>query len=75
MRVNCYNACSLPIESVPVGDTFYYEDVLYLKVCLDVPQYSSGEPYRAVDLARGIVVTFPDGSLTVTKADATVVCE
>lgn len=32
MRIDCYNACACNVSSVEYGDTFYYEDRLYIKV-------------------------------------------
>lgn len=32
MRVNCYNATECSVAEVEVGNTFYLESVLYIKV-------------------------------------------
>ena len=36
MRVDCYNACECPINSVEYGDTFYFNDTVCMRVNVDV---------------------------------------
>lgn len=73
MKVDCYNACSLPIDYVAIGDVFYFNDVLYLKVTTEqIPM--TDRMQLAVDLSRGVVTSF-DSDTIVTKAEARVVCE
>lgn len=78
MRVNCYNACSQPLHDVSVGDVFYHDDILYMRVSIETPivvmEPPSFDPITAVDLARGVVTCFDSGTI-VTKAEASVVCE
>lgn len=55
-----------------VGDTFYYDDRLYLRVC---DRRESGIVLNAVDLERNRICYFDSTPATVHKVDAGVIVE
>lgn len=57
MKIDCYDACKCSVIDIAIGDTFYYNDNLYLRIDgfpnLDAKAASK---VWAVDLGKGLVV-------------------
>ena len=67
MRVNCYNATACPLQDILVGDTFYLNNELCIKVAPNNVDVFATEQDRCfvVELSRGILKSV--------KADAPVI--
>lgn len=73
MKVDCYNACECPVKDIEVGDTFYYEGDLYIRIHHGgLIDQSRGDIVYGVMLSTGELCVFADDA-TVTKADSKVV--
>lgn len=73
MKVDCYNASNLPLSQVTVGDTFYYNDTLYIRVASMFSFISKRENEVAVvDLATGVLTALDEDSV-VALADTKIV--
>ncbi len=73
MRVDCYNACECPVKDIGVGDTFYYEDDLYIRINHGgLIDQKRADIVFAVMLSTGVVNVFADDA-NVIKADSKVV--
>ena len=66
MRVNCYNATECRLSDVQVGDTFYLDHVLHIKVA------PNNVDVFATQQERCFVVALDTGALKSVKADAPV---
>ena len=67
MRVNCCNASECPVSEITVGDTFYLNGRLYIKVAVanvDVVSETKG---------RCLIVSLDRGELMSVKEDVPVV--
>ena len=67
MRVNCYNATECPLSEIFVGDTFYLNSTLCIKVLPD------NVDVFATQQDRCFVVELEKGILKSVKADAPVI--
>lgn len=64
MKVDCYNACGLPLSQVTVGDTFYFQDSLYICVAPRVSFVSKRPDERlVVELATGALITLSEDTV------------
>lgn len=73
MRVDCYNACECRVEEIVVGDTFYYEGDLYIRVAHGgMITRGTANAVCAVMLSTGALCAIAD-DVQVIKADAKVV--
>ena len=73
MKVDCYNACECPVVDITIGDTFYYEGDLYIRISHGglIHQTRSDVAF-GVMLSTGGLCVFADDT-EVIKADAKVV--
>ena len=75
MRVDCYNACECTVDEIMVGDTFYLDGVLYLKVGVaDVDLVAMPMLNRCliVELGRGVLKSIK-AEAVVTRAETRIV--
>ena len=67
MRVNCYNASSCVLSDLTAGDTFYFEDKLFIKVAVGTVDVVAEYP------GRTYIVALDTGELRSVKSDISVV--
>lgn len=73
MRVDCYNACECPVKDIEVGDTFYYDKELYIRINHGgLIEQKRKDIVFAIMLSTGRLDVFADDA-TVIKADSKVV--
>lgn len=73
MKVDCYNACECPVKDIVVGDTFYYDKELYIRIGHGgLIEQKRNDIVFAVKLSTGLIDVFSDDA-SVTKADSKVV--
>lgn len=72
MKIDCYNACTCPISSIQYGDTFYYDNELYIRVDADARTKVDHVSCWAVALGNGALVPINPDTI-VTLADTKVV--
>ena len=68
MKVDCYNASACPISSIQYGDTFYYDNELYIRVNADIRTNGDHVSCWAVALGNGVLVPINTDTI-VTLAD------
>lgn len=75
MKIDCYDACKCDVINISVGDTFYFENTLYMRVD-GVPKLDNKTSSKvwAVALDKGWVTWF-ESDCTVTFARCKVVVD